>query len=129
MVLFGSFPRLKNRRYRAQGPGLDEFGDAARERRDAVAAAQHRREVVVQDAALRLVLELLGLDPVEVRLRPVLLPGKAPAVAQEELRELVTCRALGLDCVLARALEIAHRLGRAVGDVDGREIPGPEKTR
>src|SRR5919108_592027 len=102
MVLFGSFPRLKNRRYRAQGPGLDEFGDAARERRDAVAAAQHRREVVVQDAALRLVLELLGLDPVEVRLRPVLLPGKAPAVAQEELRELVTCRARP-DCVFARA--------------------------
>jgi hypothetical protein len=84
-------------------------------------------QVVLEDAQLRLGLEVLHADPSEMRLRLGGLARVTPAVPQKELPEVMARRPLGTLGRFASPLDVPHRLGSRVGDVDLGEVPGHEE--
>lgn len=121
--------RLQGLHQRLQAPRLDQLDDALREPRHPLAQVPHSAQVVLGHALMGLVGEVLGPDPLQVPARPGGLARIAPLMSQEELAELVARHALRLLGVVARPLQVAHRLRRLVGNVDLREVARPQEAR
>ena len=86
-------------------------------------------QIVRQHSLLRLVLEILLADPLQVSAGPARLAGVDPPVPQEKLAQLVARAPLDVLGIFSRALQVAHRFRRAIGHYHRREVAGAQEPR
>ncbi len=82
-----------------------------------------RLAVIVHHVLLRRLVEPLLRQPGPMGRTPGRLALEPAAVTQQELRQLMACRFLGVFGVIAGPLQVADGLSDRVQDVDGGQVP------